>query len=138
FVKATVKEVGRPPYDPKDMLKLYLYGMDKGILSSRKLEHECKYSIETMWLLSELQPENKTIRNFRRENATHIPRFFNEYVQFLAKNGYIKGELVAIDGTKIRANNSKRNNYSVKKLDRSVLKPIGYSNNNFFFPRTIL
>ncbi|MCL2798115.1 MAG: transposase, partial [Firmicutes bacterium] len=47
FVKATVKEVGRPPYDPKDMLKLYLYGMDKGILSSRKLEHECVTEVST-------------------------------------------------------------------------------------------
>jgi IS5 family transposase len=73
-----------------------------------------------MWLINELSPENKTICNFRRENAENIIRFYNEFVKALAGAGYIEGKVVAVDGTKIRANNSRRNNFSVKKLDRHI------------------
>jgi IS5 family transposase len=94
--------------------------MDNGIVSSRKLDRECKRNIEVMWLLNGLTPDDKTICNFRRENAEHITRFFNEFCVTLAKAGYIDGKIVGVDGTKIRANNSKRNNYSAKKLDRHI------------------
>jgi len=120
FEKSKLKDVGRPPYDPKDMLKLYLYGMDNGIISSRKLERECKRNIELMWLINELTPENKTICNFRRENAENIVRFYNEFVRALKDMGYIDGKVVAVDGTKIRANNSRRNNFSLKKINRQI------------------
>jgi transposase len=120
FEKAAPKETGRPPFNPKDMLKLYIYGMDNGIVSSRKLERETKRNIEVMWLINGLRPENTTICNFRRENAVNLVRFFNEFSVALADAGYIEGKIVAIDGTKIRANNSKRNNFSAKKLDRHI------------------
>ena len=112
--------MGRPPINPKDLLKLYIYGMDNGIQSSRKLDRECKRNIEAMWLLNGLQPDDKTICNFRRENAEHLARFFSEFSRTLAEAGYIDGKIVAIDGTKIRANNSKRNNFSAKKLERHI------------------
>ena len=120
FAKAEVKETGRPPYKPKDLLKLLVYGMDNGVTSTRKLERESKCNIEAMWLLNELRPDSTTIRNFRRENAANLIRFFNEFCRKLAEQGYIDGKIVAIDGTKIRANNSRRNNYSLKKLDRHI------------------
>lgn len=120
FLKTEVKAVGRPPFNPKDMLKLFIYGMDNGVYSSRKLERECKRNVEAMWLLNGLQPDDKTICNFRLENAENIARFFNEFCVTLAKLGYIDGRIVAIDGTKIRANNSKRNNFYAKKLDRHI------------------
>ena len=120
FAKATPKAVGRRPYDPKDLLKLYIYGCDREVYSSRKLEREAKINIEVMWLLNGLQPDDWTICAFRRENAENIARFFNEFVVALKNAKYIDGKLVGIDGTKIRANNSKRNNYSLKKLDRLI------------------
>lgn len=120
FSKATAKSTGCPPYNPKDMLKLYLYGMENGIISSRKLEREAKRNIELMWLLNKLTPESKTICNFRKDNTVNIVRFFKEFCLALTKKGYIDGKVMAIDGTKIRANNSKRNNFSAKKLDRHI------------------
>jgi len=120
FEKSEVKHTGRPPYNPKDMLKLYIYGMDNGIVSSRKLERECKRNIEVKWLINGLAPESSTICAFRQENAENLIKFFNEFSRKLAKDGYIDGKIVAIDGTKIRANNSKRNNFSASKLDRHI------------------
>ena len=120
FEKSTPRETGRSSFDPKAMLKLYTYGFDNGVYSSRKLDRECKRNIEVMWLMNGLQPDDKTICNFRRENAESIKRFFNQFCVTLAKAGYIDGKIVAIDGTKIRANNSKRNNFSAKKLDRHI------------------
>jgi transposase len=120
FERAKVKATGRPPYDPKDLLKLYLYGLENGIFSSRKLERECKRNIELMWMLRELKPESKTICNFRKDNKTHLVRFFREFCLSLKNDGFIDGKLMAIDGTKIRANNGKRNNFSAKKLDRHI------------------
>jgi len=120
FAKAQTKQTGRRPFNPKDMLKLYTYGMDNGVHSSRKLERECKRNVEVMWLMNGLQPDDKTICNFRRENAENITRFFKEYCRKLFQDGYIDGKIVAIDGTKIRANNSKRNNFSASKIDRHI------------------
>jgi transposase len=120
FGKSQAKATGSPPFNPKDMLKLFLYGMDNGVVSSRKLDRECKRNIEVIWLMKGLQPDDKTISNFRRDNAGHITRFFNEFSVTLVKSGYIDGKIVAIDGTKIRANNSKRNNFSANKLDRHI------------------
>jgi len=120
FEKTETKETGRRPYNPKDMLKLYVYGMENGVMSSRKLDRECKRNIELIWLLRGLQPDDRTICNFRRDNAENIKRFFDEFCVTLAKAGYIDGRIVSIDGTKIRANNSRRNNFSANKLKRSI------------------
>jgi transposase len=120
FEKSETKGKGRPPFDPKDLLKLYVYGFENGIYSSRKLERECKRNTEAMWLLKGLQPDDKTVSNFRKENAGSIKRFFDEFCVKLARAGYMDGKVVSVDGTKIRANNSKRNNYSLKKLNRQI------------------
>ena len=120
FVKSMPKQTGCPPFNPKDMLKLLIYGMDKGVNSTRKLARECRINVEAMWLLNELKPDSTTIRNFRRENAESLIQFYNEYTKTLYEKGYIDGKIVAIDGTKIRANNSKRNNFTGNKLDRHI------------------
>ena len=103
FEKSQLNHTGRPPYNPKDMLKLYIYGIENGISSSRKLERECSRNIELMWLMNELVPENKTISNFRKDNAEKLVRFFGEFCCVLKENGYIDGKIMALDGTKIRA-----------------------------------
>lgn len=120
FANSSLKNEGRPPYSPKDMLKLYIYGMENGITSSRKLEKECSRNMELMWLVSEIQPENKTICTFRKHNAKPLKEMFKSFCRMLKGWNMIDGKVMAIDGTKIRANNSKRNNYSLKKLERSL------------------
>ena len=120
FGNTITKDTGRPAYNPKDMLKLFVYGFENGVYSSRKLDRECRRNIEAMWLMRGLQPDDKTISNFRKDNTENMKRFFDQFCAALAKAGYIDGKIVAIDGTKIRANNSKRNNFGVKKLDRQI------------------
>ena len=120
FKNSVLNTAGRPPYDPKDMLKLYIYGMENGITSSRKLERECCRNIELMWLVNEIEPENKTICNFRKDNSKPLVNTFKKFCHMLKDWGLIDGKIMALDGTKIRANNSKKNNFSIKKLNRSI------------------
>ncbi|MGI0092407.1 MAG: transposase [Nitrososphaerales archaeon] len=107
---------GRPPYDPRDMLKLYLYGYLFGIRTSRKLERECKRNVELMWLLKKLTPDHRTISDFRKDNVDCIKKVFNEFVSVCKSLDLIGGELVGIDGTKLKAVNSKSRNFNPEKL----------------------
>jgi transposase len=120
FQKAVCPNLGRPPYDPKDLLKLYLYGYLNRIRSSRRLEQEAIRNVEVIWLLKKLSPDFKTIADFRKDNKIALKRVFREFTKLCDEWGLFGKELVAIDGTKIRACNSKRNNYSAKKLDRHI------------------
>jgi transposase len=111
---------GRPPYDPRDLLKLYIYGYMNRMRSSRVLEKECKRNIELIWLLRSLKPDHNTISRFRKDNPKAIKRVFRHSVE-LAKNfNLIGGELIAGDSTKLRAQNSKKNNYNKKKIKRHL------------------
>jgi len=111
---------GRPPFHPSDLLKLYIYGYINKIRSSRGLERECKRNIELIWLLKGLVPDHNTISNFRKDNPQAIKKVFRQTVS-LAKNlDLIGGILIAGDGTKLRAQNSKKNNYNQKKIDRHL------------------
>jgi len=120
FKKAVKPSVGKPPYHPKDLLKLYLYGYLNRIRSSRRLEHEAIRNIEVIWLLRKLKPDFKTIADFRKDNKKAIKRVFRDFTKLCDAWGLFGKELVAIDGTKMRASNAKRNNYSVKKLERHI------------------
>ena len=111
---------GRPSYDPKDLLKLFLYGYLNRIRSSRALEKECYRNIEVMWLLKDLAPDHNTISNFRRDNPVAIKKLFR-YTVSIAKNfDLIGGALVAGDSTKLRAQNSKKNNFNPSKLEKHI------------------
>lgn len=103
FARASAKATGRPPYDPADLLMLYLYGYLNRVRSSRRLERECQRNIELMWLLHRLTPDHKTIAEFRRCNAQPLRRAGAEFVRFCAQAGLIRGEWVAVDGTKFQA-----------------------------------
>jgi len=113
-------EEGRPAYHPKDLLKLYIYGYLNRIRSSRALEKECNRNIEMMWLLKGLVPDHNTISNFRRDNPKPIKKVFRATVNIAKNLDLIGGVLLAGDGTKLRAQNSKKNNYNQKKIDRHV------------------
>lgn len=107
---------GRPPYHPKDLLKLYVYGYLNSIRSSRALERECKRNIEVMWLLQQLVPDHNTISNFRRDNEKAIRKVFRYTVSIAKQFDLIGGRLIAGDSTKLRAQNSKKNNFNEGKI----------------------
>jgi transposase len=111
---------GRPAYHPAVLLKLYIYGYLNQMRSSRRLEKECKRNIEVRWLLQELQPDHNTIANFRRDNPKAIKKVFRETVKMAQYFELIGGVLLAGDSTKFRAQNSKKNNYNQKKIDRHI------------------
>jgi transposase len=110
-------ENGRPAYHPKELLKLYIYGYLNGIRYSRKLEKATKINIEVMWLLKSLSPDHNTISNFRRDNGIAIKKVFRATVQTAKDFDLIGGKLIAGDSTKLRAQNSKKNNFNKKKLN---------------------
>lgn len=111
---------GRPAYHPKDLLKLYIYGYLNSIRSSRKLEQECHRNIEMMWLMKQLTPDHNTISNFRRDNEKAIRKVFRATVKLAQHFELIGGALVAGDSTKLRAQNSKKNNFNPKKIERHL------------------
>ena len=119
FVIKTTKE-GRPAYHPKDLLKLFVYGYLNHIRSSRQLEKECRRNIEVMWLLRELGPDHNTISNFRRDNEKAIRKVFRHTVNVANRFSLIGGTLIAGDSTKLRAQNSKKNNFNEAKVERHV------------------
>jgi len=125
FVRGTLREVfreenGRPAYHPKDLLKLYLYGYLNRIRSSRQLEKATQINIEVIWLLKGLSPDHNTISNFRRDNPKAIKKVFRATVQIAKNFNLIGGKLIAGDSTKLRAQNSKKNNFNKKKIDRHL------------------
>jgi transposase len=111
---------GRPAYHPKDLLKLYIYGYLNSVRSSRKLEKECYRNLEVMWLLKQLTPDHNTISNFRKDNEKAIRNVFRATVKLAHHFELIGGVLVAGDSTKLRAQNSKKNNFNPKKIERHL------------------
>lgn len=108
FGRSVPATTGRPPYDPRDLLKLYLYGYLNEIRSSRRLERECCRNVELMWLLRQLAPDFKTIADFRRDNGAAIVGTCRTFVLFCRDQGLFTARLVALDGSKFRAAASAR------------------------------
>ncbi|MNQ78200.1 hypothetical protein D3C85_931030 [compost metagenome] len=113
-------ENGRPAYHPSDLLKLFIYGYLNRMRSSRTLEKECSRNIELMWLLKGLAPDHNTIANFRKDNPKAIARVFRATVKLASHFELIGGALVAGDSTKLRAQNSKKNNFNPSKIERHI------------------
>jgi transposase len=116
FSRVYPKDTGRPPYDPADILKLYVYGYMNRIRSSRRLETECKRNFEVIWLMRKLSPDHKTISDFRKNNPKALKNVFRDFVKLCLKLDLYGKELVAIDGSKFKAVNSKDNNFTKGKL----------------------
>ena len=113
-------ENGRPAYHPSDLLRLFLYGYLNRVRSSRQLEKECKRNLEGMWLMRGLVPDHNTIANFRKDNPKAIQKVFRATVQLAKHFDLIGGKLIAGDSTKMRAQNSKKNNFNQKKIERHI------------------
>jgi transposase len=118
FLRAEAAETGRPPYDPRDLLRLYLYGYLHQIRSSRRLEDECKRNIEVMWLLGRLAPDHKSIAEFRRLHHDAVTSAGAELIRLARSVGLVRGEWVAIDGSKFRAVSSSQSVHERKQLER--------------------
>ena len=114
FVRAEPAETGRPGYDPRDLLKLYLYGYLQQVRSSRRLEAECRRNVEVMWLLGRLTPDYKSIAEFRRMHREAVTKAGAELVRFARTVGLVRGEWIAIDGSKFHAVSSAK---SVRERD---------------------
>jgi transposase len=107
---------GQPPYDPADLLKLYLYGYLNRIRSSRSLEREAQRNLELIWLLKSLTPGYRTIANFRKENWAALKAANREFVVLLRDLDLVSGTLVAIDGAFFHGDASKASIKSRKRL----------------------
>src|SRR5438445_13848517 len=120
FQRAQPAETGRPAYDPGDLLRLYLYGYLNRVRSSRMLERETKVNLEVMWLLGKLSPDFKTIADFRRDNLKAIKQVCREFTLLCRKLKLCGGELVAIDGSKVKAVNNRRRNFNEERLSKGI------------------
>ncbi|OYT88745.1 MAG: IS5/IS1182 family transposase [Burkholderiales bacterium PBB3] len=118
FEGATPAVTGRPSYHPAAMLKIYLYGYLNRIASSRRLERECQRNVELMWLTGRLSPDFKTIADFRRSNSAGIRNVCRRFVVLCRDLKLFSQALVAIDGSKFKAVNSRDCNFTQGKIDK--------------------
>jgi transposase len=122
FVRVKPKETGRPGYDPADLLKLYIYGYLNRIRSSRRLEAEAHRNIEVIWLLRHLRPDFRTIAAFRHVNRSAFKQVFREFVILCRQLDLFGRELLAVDGTRIKAVNNPARNFTRKALSIIIQK----------------
>ncbi|MCP4102350.1 MAG: IS1182 family transposase [Lentisphaerae bacterium] len=116
FNRITPASTGRPGYHPATLLKLYIYGYLNRIQSSRRLEREAHRNVELMWLIERLTPDFKTIADFRKDNGKGIKNVCRTFIDLCRKMNMFSDAIVAIDGSKFKAVNSKENNFTPQKL----------------------
>ena len=120
--KTVPADTGRPGYNPSTLLKLFVYGYLNRIQSSRRLEREAGRNVELMWLLERLAPDFKTIADFRKDNGKGIKNTCREFIGLCRQMNMFTDVIVAIDGSKFKAVNSKDNNYTPKKLQFHIAR----------------
>jgi transposase len=120
FVGTVSKATGRPGYAPADLLKLYIYGYLNRVRSSRRLEAETHRNVEVIWLLRHLKPDFKTIADFRRDNHAAFRSVFREFVLLCRQLDLFGRELLAVDGTRIKAVNNKNRNFTRASLRQYI------------------
>jgi transposase len=116
------EEAGQPPYDPADLLKLYLYGYINQVRSSRRLEREACRNLELIWLLKGLKPGYRTIANFRKENWKALKAANRSFVLLARELGLVGGAVVAIDGSFFHGDASKASMFTRKRLAGQIAK----------------
>jgi transposase len=127
FSKVAAEATGRPPYDPYDMLKLYVYGYMNQVRSSRRLEREASRNVEVFWLINRVEPCFKTIADFRKDHAQAIIAVCRAFTRFCREQSLFGAELLAIDGTKIAAVASRKQVITpeqIKKRDAAIERKI--------------
>ena len=120
FQRFIPAETGTPGYDPRDLMKLYIYGYFYAIRSSRKLARECRCNVELMWLLCKLTPDFRTIADFRKDNKSAVEKTYKELNRFCQKLKLFSKSYISIDGSKFKAVNAKDRNFTLSKLDDRI------------------
>ena len=120
FIRVSAKRTGRPGYAPADLLKLYIYGYLNRVRSSRRLEAETHRNIEVIWLLRHLKPDYKTIADFRHDNRKAFRPIFRQFVLLCRQLDLFGRELLAVDGTRIKAVNNKDRNVTRASLTKFI------------------
>src|ERR671917_432968 len=120
FARVVPKATGRPGYDPADLLKLYIYGYLNRVRSSRRLEAEAHRNVEVIWLLRGLRPDFKTIADFCRDNRAAFRPVFRSFVVLCRQLDLFGRELLAVDGTRIKAVNNKDRNFTRASLRQYI------------------
>jgi transposase len=120
FSRAVASRLGRPAYHPGDLLKLYIYGYLNRVRSSRLLEREAQRNVEIMWLLKKLTPDFKTIADFRKDNLASLQKVCREFTLLCKALDLFGGELVAVDGSKFKAVNNRKRNFTAEKLTKAL------------------
>jgi transposase len=118
FAGTTPAATGRPSYHPAVLLKIYIYGYLNRIQSSRRLERECQRNVELMWLTGRLTPDFKTIADFRRDNGAGIRNVCRRFVALCRDLKLFSQALVAVDGSKFKAVNTRDKNFTAGKIDK--------------------
>lgn len=131
FKHAILATTGTPPYDPKDLLKLYVYGYLNRIRTSRMLERETKRNVEVMWLMRKLSPDHKTIADFRKDHPDALKGVFKNFVMLCKQLELFGGELVAVDSSKFKASNAREKVVDNKGIER-LLRKIEESIDEYF------
>ena len=120
FDGVTPAATGRPAYHPAMLLKLYVYGYLHKVQSSRRLEREAGRKAELMWRTGRLAPDHKTIADFRKDNGPAIQAACAQFVVLCRQIGLLGSALVAIDGSKFKAVNSRDKNFTANKLKKRL------------------
>jgi transposase len=113
-------QVGNPEYDPKAMMKLLVYGYSYGVKGSRKLERECHHNLSFMWLMGGLKPDHKTIAEYRRRHKKALAKVLKQCVRLCMELNLIAGNVLFVDGTKIRANAGRGNSHGRQWYDNKL------------------
>jgi transposase len=120
FVRGEAAEVGRPGYDPRLLMGLFIWGHMNKVRSSRKLERECGRNVEVMWLMENLRPDFKTIADFRKDNGEPIREVVVRFRMWCTGEGLYGREMVTIDGSKFKAVNNRDRNFTRNKLENMI------------------
>ena len=114
------EQVGNPEYDPKSMMKLLVYGYSYGVKGSRKLERECHHNLSFMWLMGGLKPDHKTIAEFRRQHKKALRKILKQCVRLCMQLDLIAGNVLFVDGTKVRASAGRSKTHERGWYDRRL------------------
>ncbi len=120
FARAAPALTGRPAYHPSVLLKIYIYGYLNRVASSRRLERECQRNVELMWLTGRLAPDFKTIADFRRDSGAAIRKVCRQFIMLCRELKLFTQAVVAIDGSKFKAVNSRDRNFTPTKIGRRI------------------
>jgi transposase len=122
FVRGEAAETGRPGYDPRLMMGLYIWGQMNRMRGTRRLERECGRNVEVMWLMENLRPDFKTIADFRKNNGEPIRQVVVKFRLWCMSEGLYGREMVGVDGSKFKAANSRERNFTRKKLANLIAR----------------